>query len=316
MQTEVDTQTPDERAIEVIAEPGSEDEAVALFNQRAQSKAQATPETPEDEPQATDDTEPDEGDPEESEAPTENLVEVEYEGKTYTVQPELQKALLRQSDYSRKMNEVGAKEKDYTQRIEKAERLAESAEKYAKVLAKVELIDANLAQFQEVDFDRLEVEDPARYSILAVKHMKLLRARETAASEANGLNSQIATERAAAVEAKRLDMLKALQKDLPGWGEELGTKVSQYALSSGFSVPEIQQFTDPRLVIALDKARKFDAIQSGKAAALSKSKDAPQVLKPGAKRTVSQGQEAMQRFQKSNSPEDAVAVFQARAARR
>lgn len=316
MDPEVNTQNPDERTIEVSAESGSEDEAVALFNQRAQSKAQATPETPDDEPQATDEAEPDEGDPEESAEPVETLVEAEYEGKTYKVPPELQKALLRQSDYSRKMNEVGAKAKDYTQRIEQAERLAEGAEKYAKVLAKVELIDSQLAQFQEVDFDKLETEDPARYSVLAVKLLKLQKARETAANEAKGLDSQLASERAAAVDAKRGDMLKALQKDLPGWGEELGTKVTQYALSSGFTVPEIQNFTDARLVIALDKARKFDAIQNGKAAALGKAQAAPQVLKPGAKRTVSQGQEAMQRFQKSNSPEDAVAVFLARAARR
>lgn len=316
MGTEVETQTQDERAIEASAESGSEDEAIALFNRRAESKAEATPETPDDEPQDTDESEPAEGDPEESAEPAEQLVEAEYEGKTYKVPPELQKALLRQSDYSRKMNEVGAKAKDYTQRIEQAERLAEGAEKYAEVLAKVKVIDTQLAQFQEVDFDKLEIEDPSRYSILAVKHMKLLRAREATAAEASGLTSQIASEKAAAVEAKRLDMLKALQKDLPGWGEELGKKVSQYAIASGYTVPEIQNFTDPRLVVALDKARKFDAIQQGKAAALGKAQAAPQVLKPGAKRTVSQSQEAMQRFQKSSSPEDAVAVFLARAARR
>lgn len=316
MGTEVETQTQDERAIEASAESGSEDEAIALFNRRAESKAEATPENSEDEPQDTDESEPAEGEPDESAEPAEELVEHEYEGKTYKVAPELREALMRQSDYSRNMNASDAVKKDYTQRIKHAEQLAESAEKYAEVLAEVKVIDAQLAQFREVDFERLEAEDPSRYAALSVRQMKLLRSRDAKAEEASGLTSRIASEKAAAVEASRIDMLKALQKDLPGWGEELGTKVSQYAIASGYTGPEIKNFTDPRLVIALDKARKFDAIQQGKAAALGKAQAAPQVLKPGAKRTVSQSQEAMQRFQKSSSPEDAVAVFLARAARR
>ena len=319
MTTQVDTQTLEQDSGTDNPERGSEDEAIALFNQRAKSQAQATPETPEDEPQEADEEEPkseeDDGDPKESETEAENLVEVQYEGKTYSVPPELQKALLRQSDYSRKMNEVGSKEKDYAQRIERADKLIEGAQEYAKALAKVSALDAQLEQFKDVDFEKLETEEPARASLLAVKYMRLQTARDKAAADAQGIDAQIADSRVKNIEAKRADMFKTLEKDLPGWGEELGLKVTKYAVDSGFSREELMQLTDARLVIALDKARKFDAIQQGKAAATERAKAAPQqVARPGAPRRVDKSTEALQSFQKSKSPDDAVKVFMARAA--
>lgn len=317
MSSQVDTQTQTQDAGMANLERGSEDEAIALFNQQAKSKATTEPEEPENELADADPEEPEEGDPEDQDEPQDNLVEAEYEGKTYKVPPELQKALLRQADYSRKMNEVGAKEKDFAQRIERADHLIEGATKYAETLAKVQALDAQLDQFKDVDFEKLEVEDPSRASILAVKLLRLQQAREKAVGDAQSVNQQIAKERAETLNAKRADMVKALEKNLPGWGDELGTKISKYAIDSGFTVEDLQQLTDPRVVVALDKARKFDAIQNGKAAALEKTKAAPtQVLKPGAPRRVDKSTETMQQFQKSKSPDDAVAVLMARAAKR
>lgn len=316
MSTEVDTQNPSERADEVTAEPGSADEAINLFNQQAQSKAQTAPETPEDELPATESEEPEEGEPEEAEEPAETFVEVEYEGKTLKVPPEAKDALLRQSDYSRKLNELGETKKDYAQRIESATKLAESAEKLAEAIAEVKLIDRQLEQFKTIDFEKLETEDPARASLLALKQLQLQRARDNSVSKANSLDSEIAEGRAKDIQAKQAEMIKVLQKDFPGWGDEAGAKVTQYALKSGYTADELRQFTDPRLVLVLEKARKFDAIQDGKQAALAKVKDAPPVAKPGAPRKASPSNDAMARFQKSMSPDDAVAVFQARAAGR
>lgn len=317
MPPQVDTQTQDQDAGMVNLERGSEDEAIALFNQQAKSKATNEPEEPENELTDADPEEPEEGDPEDQGEPEDDLVEAQYEGKTYKVPPELQKALLRQADYSRKMNEVGAKEKDYAQRIDRAEKLYEGATKYAESLAKVQALDAQIEGFKDFDFEKLETEDPGRASVLAVKLLRLQQARDKAVADAQGVNAQIAKERAEAINAKRADMVKALEKNLPGWGDELGTKISKYAIESGFTVEDLQQLTDPRVVVALDKARKFDAIQNGKAASLEKAKAVPtQVLKPGAPRRVDKTTETMQQFQKSRSPDDAVAVLMARSAKR
>lgn len=317
MPAQDDTQPLEHGTGTVTHEPGSDDEAIALLNQRARSQAESAQETLTDEADDEADTGTDGGDPEEADEQAEKLAEVEYEGKTYSVPPELKDAVLRKADYSRRMQEVAAQGKDYAQRIEAAERMTESAGKLADGIAAVKLIDAKLKEFDGIDFDKLEESDPARASLLATKLIRLQRARDNAVSEANAINSQLAKERADALDAKRADMVKTLAKELPGWGDALGEKVSQYALRCGFTAPELQTFTDPRVVIALDKARKFDAIQEGRVAAVGKAKEttAP-VLKPGQPRKVDKAGEAVQRFQRSKSPEDAVALLQARAAGR
>lgn len=297
-------------------ESGSEDEAIALFNQRAQSKPEEDAETPDDQRAEADPEEAEEADPAEDEAKPEALTEVEYEGKTYKVAPELQKALLRQSDYSRKMNELGTTQKDYAQRIERADALINGAGEYAKAMAKVHSLDEQAKQFEGFDFDKLEAEDPARASVLAVKLLRLQQAREKAAGEASALQEQLSRQRSETTQAARLEMFKTLEKELKDWGPELGQKVTEYALSSGFKPDDLTALTDARIVIALDKARKFDAIQAGKAKALEKVEAVQKpVFKPGAARRVDKSADALARFQKSNSPEDAVALFQARARR-
>lgn len=316
MPSQVDTQPLEQDAGTANLERGSEDEAIALFNQRAKS-TDTESETPTDEADADQAEETQEGDSEAEDEVAEELVEVEYEGEKYKLPPKLKDAVLRKADYSRHVQEVTQQKKDFAQRIERADKLIEGASKYAESLAKVQALDAQIEGFKDVDFEKLETEDPGRASILAVKLLRLQQARDKAVGDAKGVNEQIAKERAETLNAKRADMVKALEKNLPGWGDELGTKISKYAIESGFTVDDLQQLTDPRVVVALDKARKFDAIQTGKAAALEKTKAAPtQVLKPGAPRRVDKSTETMQQFQKSRSPDDAVAVLMARSAKR
>ena len=67
------------------------------------------------------------------------------------------------------------------------------------------------------------------------------------------------------------------------------------------------------MVIALDKARKFDNIQNGKADALKKAQNAPQVLKPGAAKPRSDARaDSLANLRKTGSLQDAEAAFMAR----
>ena len=133
------------------AEPddlGSLDAAAAAFATKEQSEEAAHPEEeaePAHETEEETEQEAEEADPDE-ESESDELVEVEIEGKTYKVPPELQKGYLRQSDYSRKMNEVSEKEKAYSQRLEVAEKLYEGAEKFATALSRHHIQPAHIAR--------------------------------------------------------------------------------------------------------------------------------------------------------------------------
>jgi hypothetical protein len=301
---------------EVNQPNGSEDEAAAAFaaiEEGADASETNTDQTPADEPDEDADTEADEADPE-AESDAEELAEVEIGGKTYKVPAEVEKAVLRQADYSRKMNEVGAKEKVYTERIAEAEKLVEGAEKRAAALAKVQLIDAQIAAYDGVNWEKAEVETPAEAASAAVKLMRLQNARKDAVQDAANVARELTEGQKRLAESKRAEMDAVLTKQLKGWGDELGGKITRYAIETlGYTPDELKAITDPKRVIELDKARRYDALQSAKTTLKAKAADAPQVAKPGAKRVAANPQaDAMARLRKDNSQESAEAAFLSR----
>lgn len=304
---------PNPETLEAAADPADPeglDAAAEAFAKKAQpeeNEAEAESESEE----ASDSTEADEADPEADES-EEPLVELEIDGKTYQVPEELQKGYLRQSDYSRKMNEVSAKEKAFAERIEQADRLVEGAEKYAGALSNIKVLEAELQQLNGVDIDALERTDPQQAAQVAVRQLRLEKALRAAVDEAKSIGRQVHDEKAQAFESARGDMFKALEKDLKGWSDDMGAKLTQYATTKGVQLKTLQTLTDPAIVVALDKARRFDELQASKETIKAKAKDAPRVVKPGAPRKPDAKADAMARLRKDNSIDAAAAAFLAR----
>lgn len=306
-QSQPDTDTGNDGSIEAAAD------AFAKLEQpdpvQDQTETQTDEAYPEDGPADDDSKEAEEADPED-ESEGEELVEVEYEGETFKLPPKLQKALLRQSDYSRKMNEVSTLEKTYSQRIEQVQALGEVAEKRAEVLADIKAIDARIEQYKGIDWATAKRDTPAEAALAALELMELQNARKDAQERASNIEHEFEEGRQRTHAEKRSEMVKALEKDLPGWSDELGTKLTQFAIASGISEAFLRNLTDPQVVIALNKAMKFEALQKSKGELKAKVKDAPQVVKPGAPRVKSDAKtDAMTKLRKSNSLDDAAAAF-------
>lgn len=305
-------QTPATPTDTAPGELGSLDAAALAFAKR--DEAEASPEAePEDEPKADDpDAEADPSDSDEDTEPAEELVEAEFEGKTYKVPPELQKALLRQSDYSRKMNEVGTKEKVYTQRVEQAQALIDGATKYAEVMAEEKVIDERIKQFEALNWQQLRSDNPAEYAALAADLQSLRLTKRDVQQRAAQVSTEVEQGKTKVFAEKRDEMVKALEKTLKGWGNELGTALTEYAQSAGMKRETLETLTDPAVVIALDKARKFDALQKSKDELKAKTKDAAPVLRPGAPRKQDAASEAMAHLNKVKTRDAAEAAFLAR----
>lgn len=293
---------------------GSLDAAAAAFAARLEPAQEAQTEEAEPDPESAEETEPeaDEADPdEESEAG--ELVEVEIEGKTYKVPPELQKGYLRQADYSRAMNAVTEKEKAYTSRIELIDQMEKTADERSEALAQVKLIDERIKAYDGVDWAKAKADSPAEAAMAAIELMQLKDARKEAVNAAAQVARKLTEGKERLLSEKRADMEKALSKSLKGWGDEMGAQVSRYAVESGWSVEALRNLTDPNVVVALDKARRFDALQKSKEGLKAKAKDAPQVVKPGAARPRTDArQEAIGRLRNSGSMDDAAAAFLSR----
>lgn len=278
--------------------------------QEANSEDQSAPE---DEKQQ-DDSEEDLGDetPEDDTDPEAEYVEVQIDGKTFKVPPEVQKATLRHADYSRKMNEVTAKDKLVAQRIETVEALTATATKRAEVMAEAKALDAEIASYDSVDWGKAEAENPAGAAIAAVKLMRLQQQRAAIEQKSQGVEQEYQGERQKLIQTQRDEMDKTLAKDLKGWGDTLATDITKYALGNGWSREKLEQVTDPQVVIALNKARLFDALQSKKAEIKGQVKDVPQVVKPGAPRRADPRSDAMAKLRNTGSVDDAAAAFLSR----
>lgn len=305
----IQEQTPQAQTAPAPEQAGSDEQAISAFEQLATPPQPPEEAEPDSEP--TDDAveEVSDDEPDADDEGADQLVEAEFEGKTYKVAPELQKALLRQADYSRNMNEVSAQKKVYTERVEKAEAYVESAEKYAEVLADVQGIEGQLKQFEAVNWQQLRAENPGEYAALAADVQTLRLTRDAHIRRAQNLGNEISQTRQQAMQEKRSEMVATLAKNLKGWGDELGTKITQYAIANGYAPQDLDTLTDARVVMALDKARRYDALQAEKTQLKTKAKDAPAVAKPGAPRKADPRADAMAQLRKDNSTESAEAAF-------
>jgi len=297
-----DTETPDSPAEEA---PADSDEGVA-----ADAEAQETPEeTPEAEAEA-----PEAEDSEEAHDQKEpHYVTVTENGKSER-RPleEVTKGYLRQQDYTRKTESLSQERKALEQHNEA---VRQERQTYATML--VALRDQLQAmQPQEPDWDEVWKSDPVGYARqrdewrekqdkLAASNYELQRLQTLQQQEQAKNLAELVTKN----RARMLDMQPAW-KDQKRW-EADRQRIIEYAQKPevGYSAEEISQAYDPRAIILLDKARRFDELMAQKPKPVTTN--GPRVASAGAApRGNNALNAAQQRLAKSGSVHDAAKVFE------
>jgi hypothetical protein len=210
----------------------------------------------------------------EAEAEAPETVEIEINGKTYTVPVDLKDGYLMQADYTRKTQEIAETRKALDSQIE---RVQQAGEAEVSARAQVIAIEAALGQYQDVDWDLLESQDPAAAQRHFRQFMQLQNGLEGARNEYQGAVERrtLETQHEA---AKRIEQGTAeLQRDLPGWGPELATQLVSFGESMGLSRDYMDRVDDPALVKLMHMA--FVAAKGAKKPATPKVAD----VKPAAK---------------------------------
>jgi thioredoxin-like negative regulator of GroEL len=211
------------------------------------------------------------------------------------------------------MNEVSAKEKVFEQGIEEIETLKKTADKRAEALAEVRLLDQQIKTFDGVDWAKAQAANPGEAALGAVRLLTLQNQRKEAVQTAANIATELTKSENELLGKAREAMFDALKKDLKGWGDELGSKLTRFAEESGIKPNELVKVTNPAWVKVLNEAMAYRKLQSSKTELKAKAKDAPPVLKPGVQRVKTDGKsDAMQRLRKSNSESDAIAAFLSR----
>lgn len=250
--------TPDKQVEEETeVEPEVEAEAEA----EAESEAEDEPEADEDGPQVL--TVEEYGDV---------LIKV---GDETTTLAELQKGTLRQSDYSRKTQDLARERKEMQAEIAAREEALEARERQ---------LNEQFAQLDaEPDWLKLAQEDPLGY----IEQKAQWEAKSAKASAAKRDLEQ--RQQKAVREFSRKTAEIAVSK-IPEWTDAEkfdagGEARKRVALDAGFTEAEYSQVYDFRLAVLLEKAARYDSMSADTSAknvaAEKRIAKAPKVLKPG-----------------------------------
>ena len=279
-------------AAEAPVEETPEQPEVVAETEEVEVEAETESEDSEEILQA-DDAEEDESEEIEEDEEAVEAVEEEPVEKTYRVRvgddeldltlDELQSGYMRQSDYTRKTQQVaeGRKQAD-------AELQALSAERqtYADQLAAVEAALQQSEPSQEF-WDNLNAEDPLEY----VRQREAYRDRKEAMAQVKAEQERVNQEQMAALQSQQQEYLKQegqkLLEVVPEWRDpEVAQKeknaVYTYAQRHlGYTADELQKAGDHRAINALRKAYLYDELMKQKPAAAKKAKKAPKMVKGG-----------------------------------
>jgi|TARA_Y100000310_G_scaffold117045_1_gene115736 hypothetical protein len=290
-----------------------------------------------DEVEETEEEEAADADDESEESEEEEVEDEEDEESTvYTVrvngqdvevsEDELIKGYSRQSDYTKKTQELS----EYRKRLEQgAQQLqSEFAEtqkaRQEYVNAVTQAIESNFSmakQFENVDWERLKVEDREEYLTKREDYRQVQ-------DQIQGLQKKQEEAHAKQQQEWQHQQQRILQEEhnkmvsiLPEWGEPekqraIARSIGEFALSRGYTQDELDQLVDHRSILVLMEAKAFADMQGKQLKARSKKvRNKPKVARSSAKAEKSSKNKAartsqFKRLQETGHVDDAAGLFE------
>lgn len=298
--------TEDETTDEAVDAPEEEEEVVE--------------EDDDSEEDADDSEEPEaDADPEDTEESEEDEdSEVVYqtaEGDEVTLD-ELKRGYLRQSDYTKKTQEVAEGRKSLEAQYQTFEQNNQAVA--ANLEMALNVIEPQLVEFAQTNWEQLATTDAYEYAekkaLFEQAQSRYAQVQQAAQKTVEFGKQQQAQAQAQYLAAEREKLAMALpDMASPTAGRKLATAIKEYALTSGLSEQEASNITDHRMIVMLNKARMYDELnESGVSAAKKKLTKGPKKLvqagKPQTKQAKSAAtQKAMRaKLAKTGDVDDAV----------
>lgn len=197
----------------------------------------------------------------ESEAQPE-FVEIEYEGKTYQVPPELKDAVLRQSDYTTKTQAAAERQRVLEQKelqIKAAEQEREFHSNVKDDILQIQKIEFQIDQWKQVDVTGMSSEDLWKLS-RTIDQLKEKRAEISQAIDGKWRGFQ--QQKQQLISDAKSKALDHVSKNIKGWSPESAKAIREFAINEGFSAHEVDSIGDPRVIKTLWKAQQFDRLQA------------------------------------------------------
>ena len=277
----------------------------------------------EEEPEEESEEEDDEGTDEEAEEDL--LYAVTVNGAEQEVSlDELMKGYSRQSDYTRKTQEVSEQRKEFDamkqNMVQEYQQIQAERQQYAQALQS--LMEGNMSgidKFASVDWEVLKEADPIEYVTRkeefreAQEKVQNLQREQHMAQQRHHAQSQHEHHQLLQREAT------ALVTALPDWGDPskqpaIAKNIRSYAMENGFTQEELDSLVDHRSILVLLKAQKYDQLQNSDVRG-KKLKNKPRVIRSGTggdKKADSKSKRTakMKRLRSSGHVDDAASILE------
>lgn len=249
-----------------VADQASEQSAVERIASKFGFPQQAEPEAPEGAEEAT------------SEEAA--LAEIEWNGKKYSVDPELREAFMKNEDYTRKTQELAEQRRAYDHAAELA-RNAQIERQFSDSIRpeqqEISVIDAYLQQMGKLNWQSMSTEDILRNKIEIDNVRERRAALEKSVTDKRDKFNQDIQARISELRGKAREMAS---KSIKGFSEDAEKSMREFAKAEGLTEAEVDNvLLDPRSFRLIWKAMQFDKVQQNAKPATQAVKG---VLKPGA----------------------------------
>jgi hypothetical protein len=187
---------------------------------------------------------------------------------------ELKDGYLRQQDYTIKTQQAA----EYVRQSQaEVQQQAAVVQTLAKEVGTLHSLDAQISQFDGLDWNALRANDPSQADSLRIRLMELKEQRRDAVSNLQEADANLRRQAAQAFQQQTSLALQRLQKTIPGFTDQTLTDLSKKCQQAGYGKQFLSQLADGLLMEDLWKARQWDDLQAKKPMVQNKVKSLPPV---------------------------------------
>jgi len=211
---------------------------------------------------------------EEIEKPLDEIVALAQQGLDYT--QKTQQVAEQRKELEALQEQIIAQQQELQQGAQLSGALVED-------VAKITSLDQQLAQYQNVDWQRLSDSNVVEAQKLFFQYNQLQQERSNAVSQFEAKRQQALVQQQQIIADKVQKGREQLAKEIPNWSQETTQEIVSVGKEYGFTDNELNAIIDPRHVRVLHDAMQWRKLKSKNSVTKKKVASAKPVVKPGSK---------------------------------
>jgi len=211
---------------------------------------------------------------EEIEKPLDEIVALAQQGLDYT--QKTQQVAEQRKELEAIQEQIQAQQLELQQGAQLSGELVED-------VAKITSLDQQLAQYQNVDWQKLSDSDVVEAQKLFFQYNQLQQERSNAVSQFEAKRQEALNKQQQMIADKVQKGREQLAKEIPNWSQETTQEIVSVGKEYGFTDNELNAIIDPRHVRVLHDAMQWRKLKSKNSVTKKKVASAKPVVKPGSK---------------------------------